>query len=295
MDYTAGVTRHNDPANRESILKPKFASKSPAANAPDDCESTLDFFRLFYTDTMIEQFVLNTNAYARTTNHKSNGVSWKDVTVSEIWVFFAIVMFMGTISVPQRRLLWDPKTRYFNNFVANNMSMRRFEGILACLHWENTAAFTKEQKAEKKAKDSFWPVATYLDGLATRYKQHFIPGQDMDVDEQCIPAKCYHPAVQYNKDKPAKWAFKNFALNCGKTKYMANFDLYRGKDPLQDTRVPATAYPVLKLVDDTELFQFINLILFLDNWYVSLYLFVALLKLGIHACGTVQTHLQKVF
>ena len=73
MDYTAGVTRHNDPANRESILKPKFAGKGPAGNAPDDCESTLDFSDI-YTDNMIERFVHDTNASARTTSYISNGL-----------------------------------------------------------------------------------------------------------------------------------------------------------------------------------------------------------------------------
>ena len=66
------------------------------------------------------------------------------------------------------------------------MELRRFEAILACLHWTNTAAFSQEEKKERKKVDFFWPLASYLDSLASTSRQYYIPGQDMDVDEQDI-------------------------------------------------------------------------------------------------------------
>ena len=58
---------------------------------------------------MIEQFVEATNGYARDTNRKIERKPWWDVSVAEMWIFFAVVIFLGTIEAPQRRLFLAQK------------------------------------------------------------------------------------------------------------------------------------------------------------------------------------------
>ena len=233
----------------DAAIRPAFFGTGPKAVVNRAVKTELDFFELFMTDDFISTFVTNTNGYAASTAFRPRGDVWKDVTADDIWVFIGIVIFMGTIDVPVRRSFWDKKSPYCNEFIASKMSCRRFEGILHCLHWENTAQYSSDEKLAKNKEDNFWRVSGYLNRLAAIFRLYFDPGQDVDVDEGSIPAKCYHTAIQYNKDKPYKWFFKVFCLNCTKSQYLWNFYLYRGKDVDRSDSTPSTAYPVLKLCE----------------------------------------------
>ena len=293
-DFT--IENKADPTTRSGLthtvdasLRPAFLGSGPKASVGRDVKTELDFFELFMTDDFIETFVTSTNGYAASTGFRPRGDAWKDVTADDIWVFIGIVIFMGTIDVPIRRSFWDRKSPYFNEFIASKMSCRRFEDILHCFHWVNTAQYSSDEKLAKNKEDNFWQVGGYLDSLAALFRLYYDPGQDLDVDEGSIPAKCYHTAIQYNKDKPYKWFFKVFCLNCTKSQYLWNFYLYRGKDVERPDTTPSTAYPVLKLCD-FEKFRHKNFIMFVDNWFNSVYLLLKLLERGIHSCGTIRTN-----
>ena len=115
---------------------------------------------------------------------------------------------------------------------------------------------------------------------------YFDPGQDTDVDEGGTSAKCYHVAVQYNKDKPFKWFFKVFCANCSTTQYLFNFYLYRGADADRDKNTPATAYPPIKLLNHPRLTNKKH-ILHVDNWFMTLFLVISMINLGFHINGTI--------
>src|SRR5690349_21173205 len=102
--------------------------------------------------------------------------------------------------------------------------------MLYCWHYEEAGHQTAAQIEERNAANPFWLVQNYVGHLSERCYQHYQPYQFIDVDEQCIPFMGRHYAVQFNPNKPNKWHFKVFALNCSETGYMYNFFLFPGKD-----------------------------------------------------------------
>jgi hypothetical protein len=105
-------------------------------------------------------------------------------------------------------------------------------------------------------------------------------------------AKCYHTAVQYNKDKSNKCFFLVYALNCGQSSYLHNFYLHRGKDSAvtEFPGISACAVPVAQLTKNSE-YHNKNHTIWADNFFQT----VALCKFtmesrGIHSGGTLRTN-----
>jgi hypothetical protein len=105
------------------------------------------------------------------------------------------------------------------------------------------------QIAELSKEDCFWRVSELEGVLAGRFRKYYQCRQNIDRDEQGIPAKCYHSAIQYNGDKPYKYFFKLYCLNGSFSSYMHNFYLFRGKDSDKRAGIPASALPIIKLTD----------------------------------------------
>lgn len=281
-------TRANNFTHVQAYFQPSFKGVGPKEKVPNDiAKDPLAFLQLFLTDRIMTTFVDSSNAYARATKKTVKHKKWWDITINEMWCFIGLILFLGTISIPDRRDFWDVRSKYYNSFIANSMDLYRFEAILSVFHWENTAAYSTQQKHEKSKEDSFYMIEGFLQELCGLFQKYFDCGQDIDVDEQGIPAKCFHTAIQYNKDKPFKWFFKNFCLNDAQTKYLYNFFLYRGKDEQRSSDCPATAHPVLKLSNKEDLFNKGH-IMHVDNWFNSPYLAESLFSRGIHCNGTIR-------
>ena len=83
--------------------------------------------------------------------------------------------------MPCRRDMWLQTSLFFNRHIASWMNLARFEDIVRNLHWCNMKEYRSDEIAAKKKVDCFWRVATFVDGLADRFKQHFNMYQDCDV------------------------------------------------------------------------------------------------------------------
>jgi len=246
----------------------------------------MKLFRLFWTVAIITTFVTATNAYAVSTNDPYFKVP---VTVAEMENFFGLILLFGVIKVPERRSAWEINSIFYNINVAKVMTRHRFEAILRNLHWFNTASISKDEVKQRNFVDPFWRMADLLETLAVIFRTLYIPFQETDVDEQGIPSKAYHHAVQYNKDKPEKWFFKVYALNCARSSYMCNFYLFRGKDKCREEGVPASAYPVWKLLQH-DIYRGWNYICFIDNYFNGMWLCKKLRTIQVETCGTCRTN-----
>ncbi len=277
-DNSAGLPEFSPSAEQ----KPGIRLDVNATNGP---RTVLDFFLLFWTHAIIDTFVTNTNAYAATVGDKR----WSDIRSPEMMRFFGLILFLGMIKVSERRDLWDVESPFFNNFVHRTMKRHRFEDILRNLHWINTAQYTaKEVKAKNKV-DCFWRMADLLELLSASCQKYYRLGQHCNVDEGGIPCKAYHSAIQYNGDKPYKWFFKVYMLNCGTTKYLSNFVLFRGREIDRQTDIPASAWPVYKLLEPP-MYWNMELICYLDNYFTGLKLVSLLMLRRIHTVGTIRVN-----
>ena len=261
-------------------------------NTESVCEGDYaGFFHLFVDNTIMETFVSNTNAYASSTTD----LDWKKpLTIKELDVFFACIIYLGIVRLPNRRAAWSNNERYCVPFLKNLMSGKRFEAILRNLHYVNTAGMTQEEKATRGADSSFWQVQGFLSQLCNNFYRYFSPGQFLDIDEMSIYFKGRHKARCYNPNKPEKWHFKAFCLNDASTGYLLDFFMYEGKDEKRPAGQSATAYPVLRLTNHEDLFHS-NHIICLDNWYQSPELVPSLRDRGYHTVGTLRTNRIGVY
>lgn len=281
-------------------LKLPRGLKPGAKNIPVGIEnSPYGYWRLLWDDTVIEEFCLATCAYA-----SSSGKPIDEITSDEMVKYFGIIMFMGVVKLPNRRMYFAKATdKFATNFVKTLMSYKRFEEITRNLHIMNTLAQNLSQtEVIKRNRDNpFWPVQTFTEILNRNFCHYWRSNQNNSVDEMSIPFKGRHRARVYNPNKPEKWHFKAFCLNDASTGYLTRFEMYGGKDEVRPAAHSATAWAVLNLViglhrelqtqtNDAEGFNMCNYILFTDNWYTSIELASALLLLGIIICGTIKSN-----
>ena len=265
-----------------STLKPEFTQKDCGSqvrklkNDFNESSSVADYFGLFFTDSILEQFCVNTNSYGL----KKNTDNWRILEIDELKLFFAIQFMLGLIKIPSRRYAWSKNDFYWNPWITERMSRNRFEAILSNLHWLDSLNVTPQQRSKKNKENSFWSVQSLLDQLAASCRRYYVPYQDIDIDEQCFGFKGRHSARCFNPNKPAKYHFKNYCLNCSLTCYTWNFQMYRGKDEERPAGMPATEFPCYVLTD-YDILQMKGYILFCDNWYTTIALIIRMLVIGI--------------
>jgi hypothetical protein len=207
-EFDTSTLRSQSSSRAEAKVFPQFkgqhGQERGPINIPKGTDTPLQFLQLFWDDEVVmATFVESTNSNGRHTF----GEQWKDVDVDELWRFFAIIMFSGLNKVPQRRFMWGTASdKFSSNFVKSLMSCKRFEEILRCLHWEDSSMYTDEEIKELNKDDCFWRIVELEELLAERFQFYYECGQYIDGDEQGIPAKCYHSAIQYNGDKPCEYA-----------------------------------------------------------------------------------------
>jgi len=260
-----------------SSLYPKFKGSTTKRSLLQHkrYNSPHQYMEEFWTPAIFKQFVDNTNEYAINTRIKN----WTTLTTAELKSFFSIVAYLGLARFPSRDWGWYDDVG--SKFCYGSMTKFRFELILKALHWEDTSKLSAEERYAKNNADPFWQVSTFTDQLSENFQKCYDCGQRIAIDEMAIGFKGHHRCKCYNDKKPCKWHFKAFCLNDSETFYLWKFYLYRGKDEERENNIPATEWPVRKLLDGGKFFH-LNHVLATDNWYTSIALVVFLLLHGIY-------------
>ena len=288
--WALSLIHNEDRATRTSIQQTNMpVFRGPRAgpkNIPAACKSPLDFFLLFMSTDILDQFVASSNEFAAATKIRG----WSALSSNELLVFFAIVTYLGVVKVPNRRAAWSKESIFSQTFLKSSMTAKRFEDILKALHWTNTAGMTDEAKAKSKAESTFWQVDGFLLKLSINCRHYFVMGQHFDIDEMCIYFKGRHISRCYNPSKPEKWHLKFFALNDGLTGYLFNFYPYQGATERRPAEWGATAYPVYKLLRHLDELHNVNHVLHVDNWYNQFQVAKYARLIGMHSNGTIKTN-----
>ena len=215
---------------------------------------------------------------------------WKDITLTDFKAFLAIIITLGIVKYPTRRIaFYDPMLG--SPFIQSlGISLEKFERILKAWHYEDYTDYTPAIIANNKKIDAFWPVKRLAVLLAQAFERTFNCGQLITVDEQTIPWKGKHMYKCYNKDKPEKWHLKIQSLNDAVTGYMSNFYLYQGKSEQRPERIPATEYPFHKLLENKEKWHNKNHVVVADNLFTSMGSMKFHIGTGNHHIGTVRTN-----
>ena len=144
-----GVRTRGGAGVSDDGFKPEFFGDGPKPNLENydsPLVSILDYIRIFWTDEFMQTFVTATNAYAESTGRNVHNRGWKALSIDELWVFSGVWVFCTEHSTRNRRDLWEPRSPHYCKWIAESIGCGRFEDILMCLHWENSAQYSEIEK-----------------------------------------------------------------------------------------------------------------------------------------------------
>ena len=254
----------------------------------------VDYFKLFFPETVFDLMSAETNRYADSFLASSGNLSpysrfreWKPTTVEEIKGFVALQIEMGLDWRYNFREHWS--TRYLSpGGFGQVMPRNRYILLQSFLH------FCDNAQQRHKGEDGYNPlfkVQRLIDLTIPTYRQVYQPGRDLSVDESMVKFKGRLCFRQYMPDKPTKYGIKDFVLAESSTGFCLNVMTYTGKYSFPRQDQPLSTQVVLDLLRG---YENQGHVVYMDNFYSSPDLFQELQQKGIGACGTVRSNRKNM-
>ncbi|XP_069183601.1 piggyBac transposable element-derived protein 4-like [Procambarus clarkii] len=196
-----------------------------------------------------------------------------------MYVFLALCMMMKHSEKAVFKDYWNKDSLVPSPVFNRYMSWDRFRLILRCLHFENNA---NEERHSR-----LWKVHKVLSDMRGKFRDYFVPGQNVIIDESLVLFKGRLAFKQYIPSKRHHFALKFFVLCDCETGIVLDMILYSRRDvdiPAQDEH--GFSGSVVKTLMEPLLNR--RHILFTDNYYTSPLLTRYLLAHNTGVCGTVK-------
>ncbi|KAI4477629.1 hypothetical protein M0802_014674 [Mischocyttarus mexicanus] len=264
-----------------------------------NCMEPIDFFRLFFTDTLLEKIVLGTNIYAKnkieqqSLSNRSTWKNWINVTKEELTAFLGVILNMGTLPIPDMKYYWTKDHTGNISFFRNTFRRERFFQIFWMLHLNenvsiNTNVTTRIQK-----------VSSFMDYIDSKFQGYFTPDREISIDESVVKFKGRISFITYNPKKPTKWGIRIYVLSDARTGYIYAMLPYYGRvstDSLIRPDLPVSSRIVLQLYH-----RLLNANseakgyhIFTDRYFTGIPLAQELLKLNCYLTGTIKTNRKYI-
>ncbi|RHZ56632.1 hypothetical protein Glove_399g49 [Diversispora epigaea] len=101
----------------------------------------IDFF--FFTTSMLDTIVENTNLYGLLKGTGATGRCWLDFTQKELLIWIALVIYQGLFKLPLLDQYWNETGKFPIHSISRQMPLKRFEQIKKYLHISSPAATIK--------------------------------------------------------------------------------------------------------------------------------------------------------
>jgi hypothetical protein len=249
----------------------------------------IDFFMLFFPEAAFDLITEETNRYALNFFDKpadlppsSRFLDWEDVDNDDIQIYIATQIGMGLCSKPNINDYWCStsfmtETPGFKKYFARN----RFELITSFLHFSDS---NLQPARTEHAYDPIYKIKPLFDIVRPTYQQWYIPERELSIDESMIKFKGRLSFRQYMPNKPIKWGIKVWAECESTSGYCLDWYPYCGKDT-EATGLGLSHDVVINLTRNMRGFGHH---LYIDNFYSSPTLCLALMDHDIGVCGTVR-------
>ena len=178
-----------------------------------DDTSPIEYFKIFWDDTITQGLAKETNLYSVQASGKSINTSFH-----EIEQFLGIQMKMSLVCLPSYDMYWSNEFRI--NCITDVMGLKRYESLRRFLHANDNTK--RDENSGKLFKVE--PVINAVRDNCAKIEQEC----NQSIDEQMIPAKTKKSGIrQYMSKKIHKWGFKNF-VRAGKSGMIYGFFIYAG-------------------------------------------------------------------
>ena len=256
---------------------PEYVHKAPPF-VPD----AYVYFRMFFTDELLESISYQTNLYA---TQQSVNTTFK-TSPEEIMNYIAVLLYMGVVPLPSLDDYWSVKTRVPQ--VASIMSSKRFRLLRRTIHFNDNSQIPSTV-------DRFYKIRPVLNALREEFlKVQQTPKQSVDEVMVGYKGKMAGNLRQYIRSKPTKWGYKLFC-RASSDGFVHDLILYQGattfpSHPSQleedEKKMPLSTQVVSVLARSMPEGEPAGI--YADNFFTSLDLVRHLQKKGIRYTGTAR-------
>ncbi|XP_056090430.1 piggyBac transposable element-derived protein 4-like isoform X2 [Rhinichthys klamathensis goyatoka] len=272
MSEDGGTERWNDCSLEDEVpALPNFLPKrNPGAQlVMDRIYSPLQLFQLFFSSSVVETIVNNTNSFAQKRSEAGKRFLWLPLVAHELYSYMALVIYMGLLGAKNIVDYWSGQEIYSLPFPKSVMSRSRFQAISWNLHLcDPEDDRENSRKKGTEAYDRLFKIKPLYNDIVLACKTYFHPDRQLAVDERM-------------------WGYKLYVLADSACGYTWNFFVYEGKSS-SATGKGLSYDSVMQLLDLSLLGKGYQL--FMDNFYTSPCLFLDLLSKKTLACGTIRTN-----
>lgn len=243
------------------------------------CLTPTECFEQFFDEEIIDLLVSESCKYSKFKNCTNFSV-----TSSEMKCFLAVLILSGYNILPGKKFYWDSSTDMGNQLVKNSIRRDRFISILRYFHCADNSKIDLS--------DKFFKLRPLMDKLRNNFLKHFVPEEELNLDESMVKYFGRHPCKQFIRGKPIRFGYKIWSLNT-KSGYLINFVPYQGNDKRISTEYQnifgKCAAPLLMMLNEFEAEKRnLRYSLYFDNLFTSIHLLSHLKKLGYSATGTIR-------
>ena len=188
--------------------------------------SPLGVFSLFFTSSMLQYLVLQTNQYALECMGGERFAQWSQVTVPELQAYMGFMILMGIVHMPSIYDYWRKDEIYHYSPIASRISRDRFFELHRYLHFADNSVLAPPGDPMYEKLGKIRPV---LDRLREVFRSVYSPPQNVSVDEAMIAFKGRSTLKQYMPLKPVKHGIKVWTMSDAVHGYVSEFEVYTGR------------------------------------------------------------------
>lgn len=196
-------------------------------------QTIVETFKLFIINDILDTIVLYTNIYAKRyydqqnkkrldfNTHHRKLMKWKELDRTELEAFIGLLIQAGVSHANHQSIdeLWNISKSC--PIYRATMSLKRFQNLLRFIRFDD-----RENRDEL---DRLAPIRHVFESFVIQLNKHFIPSENLTIDEQLVPFRGRCSFIQYIPRKPSKYGIKVWVLSDVDSRYVLALELYAGK------------------------------------------------------------------
>ncbi|KAI4476158.1 hypothetical protein M0804_013821 [Polistes exclamans] len=234
-----------------------------------------EIFELFFNTELITKIIAETNKYG------ASDADFIPIEGDELKVFIAVNILMSLISKPTVQSYWSTDKNIETPYFKNVMSRGRFISISKNLHFSST----------NNPNNPLSKIREVMEIVKKTFIRMYVPNKNISIDESLMACRSRLHYIQFIRTKRTRFGIKFYKVCDSQSRYIHNFNIYRGKD--KTATGSAGRNVVFNLLKESQLLHK-GYCLFIDNWYSSPKLFRELYKMKTNVCGTVRINRKEM-